>query len=318
VKAAGAANGKAILLGEHAVVHGCPAIAVGLERGARAVAEVAPAGGASRLVAFGRDLVADPASEHDLGRALDALLREPARASSSSRGPVVVEATSDLPQGGGLGSSAAIAVAVARAVEALFAGAADDAVVIARAMAWERVFHGNPSGIDAEAAARGGCLRFVRGAGATSLPVAIDLDLCVGWSGRSSSTRAMVEAVAELRAREPDRFARDLDTVAALVDAASGALASGDRAALGALMTRNQAVLAGFGVSTATIDRMCERALASGALGAKLTGGGGGGSVLALVDGAEAAEAVLAAWRADGLDGFFTRVRPPGTPPEAR
>ena len=229
---------------------------------------------------------------------------------------VVVDASSELPPGGGLGSSAALGVAIARAVCAVVDGDAIEPSVIARADAWERVFHGNPSGIDTAASVRGGCLRFVRGAGATDATLARELRLCVGWSGRSSSTRVMVERVAALRERDADRVDRDLDAIAALVEGAVVALSAGDLAALGERMDRNQSLLGGLGVSTPAIEAMCDAARGAGALGAKLTGAGGGGSVIALLrssdDGGDdpaAGEAVLDAWRAAGFDGFVTRVR---------
>ena len=84
------------------------------------------------------------------------------------------------------------------------------------------------------------------------------------------------------------------------------ALIDGDRKALGQLLDLNQMLLAGLFVSTPDIETMCGAARSAGALGAKLTGAGGGGCVVALVDGPESAEAVLAAWKQHGFDGFHT------------
>jgi mevalonate kinase len=315
--ASATAHGKVILLGEHAVVYGVPALAAGIERGARATAARAAAGERSTLTLLERTIAADPASSDDLARAFAALLGPGAEAATS------VVAASDLPPGGGLGSSAALGVAIARAVERLAGGrdaAAIEAAALARAAAWERVFHGNPSGIDTATAARGGCLRFVRGAGATPIALARELWLCVGWSGASSSTRAMVDRVARLRQDEPARVERSLEAIARLVEDALGALASGDLATLGDRMTRNHELLAALSVSNEVLDRLCALALGAGALGAKLTGAGGGGSVVALVAAADAPEhgdardpraarAVLDAWKRAGFDGFATRVR---------
>ncbi|WP_437978987.1 mevalonate kinase [Sorangium sp. So ce295] len=322
-EALGEASGKVILLGEHAVVYGAPALAAGIERGARARAT--RCSGASALRLGGRELRAASAEE-DVARAFAALL-----GALPDVGPVRVEAESDLPPGGGLGSSAALGVAIARSVAALARApaaaartaaetAADAAAVTDAAAAWERVFHGNPSGIDTTAAARGGCFRFTRAHGATPVAPRDDLWLCVGSTGVSSSTRSMVELVARLFERKPTLAATSIAGITALVENAALAIEAGDAVALGRLMDLNQMLLAGMFVSTEAIEALCKLAREAGALGAKLTGAGGGGSVIALLpppppgDGGaaasnSAADRVLAAWRDAGYSGFVTRVK---------
>lgn len=310
MKTSGSAHGKVILLGEHTVVHGAPAIAVGIDRGARAEATSLAPGEASRLHLGGEVIAADAASSDDRARAFAALLAE-GRAAPS----VAVEAASELPAGGGLGSSAAIGVAIGRAVAALF-DPVEDGEAAARAVAWERVFHGNPSGIDTAAAAIGGCFRFTRehGAHPLKIPVAKPLVLCVGWSGSASSTRLMVEGVARLRERKPEMVGKSIAGITALVENAALAIEDGDHLGLGRLLDLNQMILAGLLLSTGPIEDLCATARAAGALGAKLTGAGGGGSVIALVADDEAATRVLDAWRGAGFGGFVTRVGASGGP----
>ncbi len=302
MKAAGAAHGKVILLGEHAVVYGAPALAAGIERGARAEATTLAPGEASRLDLGGEIIAADAESSDDRARAFAALLAE-GRAAPA----VLVEATSELPAGGGLGSSAAIGVAIGRAVAGLFEEAIDGEAA-ARAAAWERIFHGNPSGIDTAAAAIGGCFRFTREHGAHPIQVVAPLVLCVGWSGSTSSTRVMVEGIARLRARKPEMVDKSIAGITALVANAALAVEAGDLGGLGKLLDLNQMILAGLLLSTGPIEDLCATARAAGALGAKLTGAGGGGSVIALVGDDAAAEKVLGAWRGAGFSGFVTRV----------
>jgi mevalonate kinase len=302
---AGVACGKLILLGEHAVVYGVPAIAVGIEHGVRVQARPLERG-PSRLAVSTWDIEVEASlADPDLGKALALVLE-----ASECDAPMAFEAEVDLPPGGGLGCSAALGVAVARAIDP----SASLEAITERVMAWERVFHGNPSGIDAACAARGGCIAFTKGDGGPHeievVHSGAELTVCVGNSGVASSTKAMVESVARMRERRPEVVAKSFEGIRSLVRNARLAIQAGDRFALGRLMDLNQMLLSGLFVSTQEIERMCGLARDSGALGAKLTGAGGGGCVVALVPGAEAAEAVLAAWRSAGFQGFATRVAP--------
>jgi mevalonate kinase len=307
------AGGKVILLGEHAVVYGVPALALGIERGARAHATHRSSGGVSSLAIRGSGgwsvevSDADP-ERSDVARAFAALVAA-TRAAMGGRaafGAVHVDVEADLPPAGGLGCSAALGVAIVRALDPHLG---DDAAAM-RAMEWERVFHGNPSGIDAAVAARGGCVLFERGREPLPVRVRGELALCVGHSGSPSSTRAMVEAVARLRARKPEGVDASFRRIGALVLRARDALRAGDRAELGVAMDENQKLLAELLVSTPDIERMCAVARNAGALGAKLTGAGGGGCVVALAPSAAIGDAILEAWRRDGFTCFLTRVAP--------
>jgi mevalonate kinase len=246
------------------------------------------------------EIRARPDDGTDLGRAFGAVLAE------LSAPPLEVDVRVEIPTGCGLGASAAIAVAVARAVIEV-TGRHHDRVLSA-ATAWERVFHGNPSGIDTAAAATGGCIWFTRGEGPKPLRLSAPIPLAIAIAGPPASTREMVEGVARLRERRPDLVAKALDGIQSLVENARLCIEGGDLVGLGKLLDLNQMLLAGLHLSTEAIEDVCRIARNAGALGAKLTGAGGGGAVIALTE--SDPEAVLAAWRAAGLVVLSATIEP--------
>ncbi len=290
------ANGKIILLGEHAVVYGVPAIAAGIERGVEAHAELA----AVAALRVG-DRTGEPGDGSDLGQAFAALL------GALGARPLAVRATLELPPGSGLGASAALGVAIARAALSALSEEPDPLRVLAAAAAWEGVYHGNASGVDAAAAAYDGCILFEKGHAVQAISLGRDLVLAVGLAGPPASTKLMVESVARLRERRPAVVDKALDGIRALVNNATLCLDAGDLPGLGSLMNYNQMLLSGLFVSTEGIERCCALARDAGALGAKLTGAGGGGAVVALCDGDS--EPILRAWRAAGVECFGSYVR---------
>jgi mevalonate kinase len=302
------ASGKVILLGEHAVVYGVPALAIGIDRGASATAKPTTQRKSVLQVDAWRVSVEEDDGATELGRAFSALVLA-SRALPSCivlRSSVVVSAHAELPPGGGLGCSAALGVAVARAL----VPGAEASQAAGLAMAWERIFHGNPSGIDAAVAAHGGSILFERGREMENVPLPKELTVCLGSTGVASSTKAMVDGVARLRERRPEVVEKAFAGIGSLVRNARLALEAGDVAALGKLMDLNQMILSGLYLSTEQIERVCGLARDAGALGAKLTGAGGGGTVVALTADAESAAKVLEAWSGAGFEGFKATVRP--------
>ncbi len=283
----GAGAGKLILCGEHAVVYGHPALAFAVDRHT----EVALRPGPRRV----RAAVDDPR----LGRALDAARIPPG---------VEVHVRSTVPVGRGMGSSAALAVALVRAGAALRGEALSADEAFARALPVERVFHGNPSGLDVAVAARGGFVAFRRGPPARIEPI----EARVPWSavvldtGIAGDTAALVAAVASRRPGVDPLLAR----IGALSAQAREALA--DPAALGEIATENHRLLAAIGVSHPEVERLVALAVGAGATGAKLSGAGGGGVVLAV---ARDPEPILRAARRAGVTAFACAVGAGGEAP---
>jgi mevalonate kinase len=292
---AGRGNGKIVLLGEHAVVYGMPAIAAGISLGA--VARATPS-------ASGSIRIAERTAHAGDGSELSAALQ--ATCEALGAGPRQVEVDVTVPLGSGLGGSAAIGVSVSRALLQSLGEAETPARVLEGASAWERVFHGNPSGVDAAAAYAGGCIWFTKAAGTEPLFVAVPLKLVVCLAGPPASTKQMVEEVKRLGERRPDLLGKSLAGIESLVKYAWICIEAGEVSGLGQLMKYYQMLLSGLFLSTPEIERACAIAREAGALGAKLTGAGGGGAVIALCQ--DSTEPVEAALRGAGFTVFATEV----------
>jgi mevalonate kinase len=291
----GHGNGKIVLLGEHAVVYGMPAIAAGISLGA--VARATPSHEYGIRIAERSARAAD-------GSELSAAFQ--AACQALGVGPRQVEVDVTLPLGSGLGGSAAIGVAVARALLKTLGEAETRERVLQGAAAWEQVFHGNASGVDAAAAYAGGCIWFTKEGGPEPLFVAVPLRLAIGLAGPPASTKQMVESVQRLGERRPDLLGKSLAGIESLVKNARLCIEAGDVTGLGQLMNYNQMLLSGLFLSTDEIERACAIAREAGALGAKLTGAGGGGAVIALCDGS--AQPIEEALRAAGFTAFSTEI----------
>lgn len=291
------APGKVILLGEHAVVHGHPALAAAISR--RVSVQVDEGPGAELV------LPGPLASPREIVDAAVAIAREAGR-----RRGFRVRVESEIPLGGGLGSSAALGVALARAFSRDEGRACADGEAAHLALHLERVLHGAPSGVDPAVCARGGVILFRR-AGAEAERVeavrAPPIFLVVSLTGIARGTRSTVLPLGERRAREPHVYDPLLARLGALALKGRAALEAADLRALGLHFDEAHGALQALGVSCPELDETVVRLRAAGALGAKLTGAGGGGAAIGLAADAAAAHRIARVVP----DSFVERIAPP-------
>lgn len=301
------ASAKIILVGEHAVVYGQPAIAVPVSD-LRAFASVeANDSGVLRIVSAELDIPVNIDTEAvDNALALTARLVLTTLKAAPPSATVYIR--SDIPVASGLGSGAAVSTALARALCAALDAEMDEATLNSLIYEVEKIHHGTPSGIDNTVIVYERPVYFVRGQAIETLTRATPFTLLIGDTGKSASTRTAVAGVREFFEREPETVQPMLDEVGTLVRSARAALEAGDLLALGALMTRNHALLQQLTVSSPELDALVDAALEAGALGAKLSGGGRGGNMIALVTAENVTQVTLALREAGAVRVFATEV----------
>lgn len=296
------APGKIILFGEHAVVYDRPAIAIPVFQ-VQAKASIL----ADPLAPPGRVMI----EAHEIGlRANLSSLPEDHPLTLAIRGtqetlgiprlPAMrLAISSTIPVAAGLGSGAAVSVAVIRALSAFLGAPLEDEEVNRLAYKVEQRLHGTPSGIDNTVVTYARPVYFCRSTGFQPLKPGIPLTFVIGDTGVKSPTAEAVGDVRILWQAEPETTEAIFDQIGGLVDKARQSLETGPAGVLGPLMNENQTLLERIGVSSLDLDRLVKVARKSGALGAKLSGGGRGGNMIALVEEGNA-ETVAAGLRAAG------------------
>jgi len=289
------APGKIILFGEHAVVYGRPAIAVPVTQvRARAVVKANPRGrsGELRIQAAEIDLDAPLDSlskQHPLRRTV----QETLNALSVSIAPAcMLRISSTIPIASGLGSGAAVSIAVVRAFSAFLGYPLPDERVSAIAYEIEKLYHGTPSGIDNTVITYARPVFFVRGQPIERIKIGAPFTIVIGDTGIPSPTAAAVGDLRQAWQASPRHYERLFDAVGHLTLAARRAIEAGRTRELGPLMDENQTLLAEMDVSSPQLEDLMRAARAAGALGAKLSGGGRGGNMIALAPEAGSAEKI--------------------------
>ena len=197
---------------------------------------------------------------------------------------VNIEIDSKIPVAVGLGSSAATAVSTIAAVsESLNAKLRRDEICDL-AFVPERCIHEKPSGIDQTTSTYGGVILYKPGKGFESIPIRYELPIVVGNSGKARSTGEQVAKVRKLFEERRDFVTNLANNAGELSTRGMDAIKNGDLRTLGEIMISNHEILKKIGVSSQSLDRLVQASLKAGALGAKLTGAGGGGCIIALTE----------------------------------
>jgi mevalonate kinase len=191
--------------------------------------------------------------------------------------------TSDIPVASGLGSGAAVSVALIRAVAAFLGRPLPDETVNALAFEAEKIYHGTPSGIDNTVITYARPVYFVRGEPIETLSVPTPFTVVIADSGLASPTAQVVGEVRQRWQAARERYDHVFSEIGHIARQARQAIESGHHETLGGLMDANQFWLQEAGVSSPTLDHLIESAHQAGALGAKLSGAGRGGNIIALV-----------------------------------
>ena len=306
------APGKIILFGEHAVVYGRPAIAIPVTQvHARALLQADPRGqsGCMRVQAPDVQLdawLADIPQEDPLAAAIRGTLKY----LGVDRLPAcTLRITSTIPLAAGLGSGAAVSIAVIRAVSAFLGHPLADEQVCALAYEVEKIYHGTPSGIDNTVIAYAQPIYFVRGQPIERFIIRRPFTLVVGDTGLPSPTAVAVGDLRRAWQANPASYEALFDEAGRIARAAREVMESGASPdLLGPLMDENQSVLIELGGSSPELERLIQAARAAGAQGAKLSGGGRGGNMIALAAQETAAQVASALFDAGAVRTIITQA----------
>lgn len=305
------APGKIILFGEHAVVYGQPAIAAPVTQ-VMAKAIATPLIGAEtgsvrveapdiRLMSVLNDLPLDDAIAKAISVTLDEL--------GIAQPPAFkLRISSTIPLAAGLGSGAAVSVAIIRAVSSFLGRTLPNERVSTLAYEVEKIHHGTPSGIDNTVVTYGQPVYFVRDKDIEALEVPTQFTIVIGDTGIPSPTSVTVGDVRERWQGDPAAYETIFEQVGKIVDKARVAIEGGQPQQLGPLMNANHTHLIEMGVSSPELETLVETARRAGALGAKLSGGGRGGNMIALTQREEAEHIALALRSAGASNTIITQV----------
>jgi mevalonate kinase len=308
MKAEGIGFGKTILFNEHFVVYGVPAIVSAI--GKYTIAKATPFDGAELKLIDNRG--ATPSYKEDkFEQQKDSLkyIANKMNLDFSNKG-VQVELVGNLYAASGIGASAASCVAIARALSEYYGLNLSDDQINDIAFEGEKGYHGTPSGIDNTASTFGGLIWFEKKEPNIMDRISIQnpIDIVIGNTGKVANTTSAVDGVRQRREQNPDRYQEIFNRAENIAYLAKQAFFDEDYHEIGKLMNENHKLLQQIEVSSRELDFLVKLARDHGAYGAKLTGGGLGGNMIALTPGRNLQEEVVTAIEKEGFQTIKTQI----------
>ncbi|UCE72803.1 MAG: mevalonate kinase [Methanomassiliicoccales archaeon] len=304
----GSGYGKVILFNEHFVVYGIPAIASAI--GSKTIARVDKTEGTGWTIKDERPETPGY-KKNKMDHQNDSIERIlKAAGIDVNQTPINIYLGGDLKAASGVGASAASCAAIARALSVQFNLGFSDERVNEIAYEGEKGYHGTPSGIDNTAATFGGLIWFKRGDPSFIKRLALKqpVEIVMGNTGVVANTKAAVAGVKERKENEPEKYDKIFDEAKELAQKARSALEVHDLQTVGQLMNKNHELLQQIEVSSQDLDFLVKLARDNGAHGAKMTGGGLGGYMVALTPGKEVQEKVAQAMEKEGFEALITKI----------
>ena len=305
----GVGFGKVILFNEHFVVYGLPAVASAI--GAKTTADVERQNGSGAEIMDQRPETPGYKAEK-LAQQKESLSRMLSFMNvDTERNHFKITLGGDLIAASGVGASAASCAAIARAFSDELGLDYSDERVNEIAYEGEKGYHGTPSGIDNTAATYGGLIWYRREGTAQRMErmnLKKPVEIVLGNTGIIADTKIVVADVKERKEKEPEKYARIFETAAQLVQDARKQLEAFDLQRLGISMNKNHELLQQIGVSCNELDALVDLARHSGALGAKMTGTGRGGYIVALTPGPNLQEQVAMEIESKGFQALRTTI----------
>jgi mevalonate kinase len=300
--------GKVILFNEHFVVYGVPAIVSAI--GKYTVAKVEAIESAGWKLNDNRK--ATPNYKEDkIEQQKDSINRilKKMNIDLSEKG-IEITLEGNLYCASGIGASAASCVAIARALSDHFELTFSDDEINEIAYEGEKGYHGTPSGIDNTASTFGGLIWFEKGENQVINKISLQspVEIVMGNTGKVADTSAAVAGVRERKERNPDKYNEIFDRAENIAYLAKNAFLNEDYQELGKLMNENHKLLQQIEVSSRELDFLVKLARDQGALGAKLTGGGLGGNMIALTPNRDLQDDVANAIEKEGFQTLKTVI----------
>jgi mevalonate kinase len=305
----GSGFGKVILFGEHFVVHGVPGIVSAIDSSTDAEVKKTAKG----INVRDERKTAKGYSEEKRLQQVESIERMLKAMDIDTKIGLDIWIGGTLPGFSGLGASAASSVAIARAIAQELGLRVSDEKINQVAYEAEKAYAGNPSGIDNTAATYGGLMWFKKNLGGgpdkvEPLSIKEPVEIVIGSTGKVANTKAMVEGVAERKLKNPQKYNAIFKRAEELAYEGRATLEFYNLKKIGDLMNENHRLLQEIEVSSKELDLLVDLARKQGAIGAKLTGGGGGGCMVALTPGKELQGKVASAFKTAGYEFLATKI----------